>query len=147
LHNSRNHALINALALALAIMALPAYAEEGVSSVELDEYNLSDEQIAERCKAAIAGKLDLITTEDGRRITTCQHTYETARAVATNYQTAEKGESDRIGQANNNCDANNTQEKCLRAGDDSISGAESAHESLATNAEKGEETLAQLVGR
>lgn len=131
----------------MAFMALPALADDGVTSGELDEYNLSDEQIAERCKAAIAGKVDLVTTEDGRRITSCEHTYETARAVATNYQAAEKDESGKIGQAKNNCDANNTQEKCLKAGDDSIAGAESAHESLATNAEKGEETLAQLVGQ
>lgn len=131
----------------MAFVALPALAEESVSSAELDEFNLTDEQIAERCQAAIAAKLDMVDTEDGRRITRCESTYETARSVAKNYQNAESGEASHISGAKPNCDVDTTQESCLKAGLDVADGAEAAHESLATNAAKGEETLAQLVGQ
>lgn len=128
--------------LAVACQAVPALAEP-VSSLDLENHNLTDEEIRERCAAAIRAQYEMVTTPEGRRITGCEHTYETARAAARAYRSAEQAEAKRISQGKKACD---TQADCLEAGQEASESAEAAHAALEKNAAEGEQALAQLVG-
>lgn len=117
-----------------------------VSSAELEEFKLSDEQIAERCKQAIRDKLEMVEAEDGRRIPACVHTYETTRAVAEEYSKSEKAEVEMVQKNAIGCEEDGSQAKCLNAGRELASDAVRAHKALVETAVKGEERLVQVIG-
>ncbi len=136
---------IQAISLSAALSCVPAMAE--VNSAELDSYNLSDDEIASLCSAAIAQKLDMVMTSDGRKITSCQETYETARTVARSYRDAEGAALNQVNSGKVNCDGNANQVQCLKAAEATSEAAEGAFQNLEDNAAQGEQILIKLAGQ
>lgn len=142
---SRFLSSIGILLLTMAFSApVPCFAIEPVNSEELEDYNLTDEDIASRCASAIAQKADLVTTDDGRRIPSCVHTYETARAVALQYRSTEHSSVQKVQSTGEECKDNNTQENCLSSGSEVAAKAIVVHQTLEDTAERGETQLQQF---
>ncbi len=115
-------------------------------SKELDNFDLSDAEITLRCRTAISQKLEMVEAEDGRRVTKCEHTYETARAVVRSYRRSEEEARMKFASKNFSCAEDSTQESCLKAGRAAALEAMKAHQAMESTASEGEDRLVQLVG-
>jgi hypothetical protein len=117
--------------------------EEKVSSTELDGFKLSDEEITARCRSAIAQNLEVVDTEDGRKVPKCVHTYETLRLVAVEYKQVEDDSVQTLKPSRHDCEGD--QKKCLSAGDHLRQTAAAIHSQLGASAGNAEEKIKILM--
>lgn len=145
--------LIYTLALAATLAAPAAFgadatpppapeapAEESISA-QMKKHQIPDEEIQVRCAHAIAQRIDMVNTEDGRRITRCEYAYETARKLSVEYEQKEQELAAKVTQKeaeNPDCnleDKTNTQALCIRAGQDHNEVSAQAFDELREKAE------------
>jgi len=133
----------------IAFLLLLAPASGAWASHPLNQYLISDEEIADRCKSSLDAKLDMVAYEDPvtghvSSVPHCVSTYRSMRDVASGYIGQESSSREIVKGAKADCDANNTQDKCLKAGLEIALSAASAHDGLARAAEAGERKLSHL---
>jgi hypothetical protein len=123
--------------------------ETEAASATLKQQLLTDDKIAELCRASIANKYDMvdITDENGaiRRIPRCVANYEAMRTVAEGYLNEEAAAEGQIVEAINLCTSNPDQAACLEAGRTLASKAAEMHDSLSRNAAEAQERLAAAI--
>ncbi len=131
-----------------ALSAGSALAGEPAFESNLKRHQLSASEIAEKCKASIKAKVDLVTVlnEHGKseRVPRCVMLYRTASQSANDYLEEAKAAIAEVGADKINCDENATQQGCLDAGKRLIEKAASTHAHLATKAEEIETKLEEL---
>jgi hypothetical protein len=136
----------------LLCLALPTHAEDsadGPASAKLQQQLLTDENIADLCRASIKQKYDMVEAQDEngvtRKVPRCVANYEAMRAVAQNYLKQEDAATGQIVQAISSCVENPDQSACLEAGHDLAAKAADMHEALSRNASDAKERLAAAI--
>ena len=103
-----------------------------------------------RCAHAIAQRIDMVNTEDGRHITRCEYAYETARKLAVEYEQKELELAAMVTRKEaENPDCNleqktNTQALCIRAGQDHNEVSAQAFDDLRVTAESAINKISSL---
>ncbi len=137
---------IIASALIGSLLSIQAHAD-GLES-RLKKHALSPQEIAEKCKASILAKADMVSTTDengkSERVPRCVMLYRTSSQSASSYLDEVKQAVEEVAANAPNCDANATQQGCLEAGKKLIEKAASTHAQLAQKAEEIESKFDEL---
>lgn len=129
----------------LLVLCFAACISNSAFAGDIKDHLLSDAEISAKCESSIKNKLNLVVGASGEKITQCEHTYQTMRAVAEEYQASEAATIDGISSAEMSCRKDSTQENCLSAGASASTTAAAGHEKLAEIAEKGKEALGAVA--
>ena len=120
------------------LFASDAFAD-GLES-KLKRHALSPQEIAEKCKASIQAKVDMVATtdENGRpeKVPRCVLLYRASSQSANSYLTDIQHAVEEVASNAPNCDDNSTQQGCLEAGKKLIEKAADTHAKLAQRAEE-----------
>jgi lysine/ornithine N-monooxygenase len=132
--------------LGLLCLTLPAMANEAPVSDKLKERVVTDEKIADLCRASIKHKYDMVDIVDengsARKVPRCVANYEAMRAVADSYLKQEESAKTEIITVIASCQENPDQTSCLEAGKNLAAKAADLHDNLSHNAETAIELLA-----
>lgn len=112
---------------------------DGLES-KLQKHALNPQEIAEKCKASIQAKADMVSTVDengkSERVPRCVMLYRASSQSASSYINDIRQAVEEVAANAPNCDANATQQGCLEAGKKLIERAASTHAQLAQKAEE-----------
>jgi hypothetical protein len=138
----------NSIALGLGlILSLPSHAD-GTLPAGLELHAISEAEIAEKCRASILAKVDMVRVEnqDGKSeiVPKCVMLYRTASTSASSYIEESRAAMEEISHTNANCDADATQKGCLEAGKKLVDAATNSHKRLAKKASEIEQNLSDL---
>jgi len=115
-------------------------------SAKLQQQLLTDENIADLCRASIKQKYDMVDVEDEigaiHKVPRCVANYQAMRDVADAYLKQEETAKQEIAAVITNCEENPEQASCLDAGRNIASKAADLHEGLSKTAETAIERLA-----
>ena len=132
--------------LAAICLLLPFAAWSGESNLPpgLQQFVLSDEEIAARCEASIQAKVGLEQTDDGRWLTRCERHYDAMRSVAQRISARIHDASLRVQKHAKRCSENNTQTNCLEAGKRLANSTADAYAQAAQDVDEGIQEVANV---
>jgi hypothetical protein len=129
------------------IFSVPSLADSNLPA-GLELHSLREAEIAEKCRASILAKVDMVTTtnQDGKPeiVPKCVMLYRTVSASASSYLQESQAAMEEIGQTDASCDADATQKGCLEAGKKLMDAATNSHKRLVNKASEIEQNLSDL---